>query len=268
LNSFTHCKQVSKELCSLLGISAFTVLEDGEYPACSIRIGESHLLLIRHFGYSFTISLPTEKSFSFRNSAEMSDALPKITLQIADYRARHREIFTIADAAVLLRPLVANSADSWTLNFPGTPIPSEAWLRSSRYDIGIFQEATYVRVVVWVGSAMHSFDAVSAQTVNGRRPWLEQQLQAQLVAGKLAAEEAAREAAMPPPTTAAAVAALHKGKRLQLGAARWYEVYFIAGGKLRREIHDEGYTVEEDCTEENLAQAIKNHAAQAHQQLQ
>lgn len=213
------------------------------------------------------ISLPTEQSFSFMNVRELLDGIPDLITSISQYRAKHTEIFTMSDAVVSLRPAVAGLGAAWTFSVPGTPIPSEAWLKNVKYEIGLFQEATSVRVVVWVGSEMRSFSANSPEKIGEMQPWLEQQLQAQLVAGNLAAEEEKKAAALPPPSIEAAVAALHTGKHLQLGVARWYEVYFIAGGKLRREIHDEGYTDEEDCTEEDLAQAMKNHAAQAHEQL-
>jgi hypothetical protein len=264
----TDCIRISQELAQAFGVETFTVLEEGEYPACAVSLGGTHLLLVRHFGSSFAISLPTDTGFSFRNAADFKNALPEIIRATDEYRKKNPGAVTMADAATCLKPAILTLAASWRCDFPGTQVPSEAWLKSDRYEIGLFQEGAAVKIFAWVGSEPETFYAGSPKNLNDLGAWILPQLRAQAQrAVEIAAEEKAA-AAIVPPTLAEAMAALQQGKRIQLGAGRWYKTFFLSGKQLRCEIFDEGNYDEFDATPEELSDSLKTNAQQAWEQLQ
>lgn len=257
------CIRISEELVTWLDADSFTVIEKGEYPACAVNIAGIHFLLIRHFGSSFTISLPTKTSFSCQTAEELRKEIPAIMQSVAEYRSKYPQVVTIADAVLQLRPAVLALHDKWILDIPGTPVPSEAWLNSNQSVIGLFQEEASVRVVVWVGTEMRSFTISSTERLGALAKWVIPQLRDQeATATKTSAAETAA-AAIAPPSLEAVMAALQKGVRMQLGGGRWYQTYFITNGKLRRQVFDEGTFNEEDAMEEEFVESIRLHAAQA-----
>lgn len=176
-------------------------------------------------------------------------------------------MFSLSDIAKELEQILHNPEAPWTQKIPGTPEPSEMWLSNHENDIGLFTESTGVRVVVWVGKDMHSLVVASPEQLEKLKQWVFPRLAAQKIAAeKIAAEEKAA-AAVTAPTLTEAIAALNAGKRMQLGYGRWYLTYFMADGKLRRNVFDEGYSDDEDTNEQELVESMKNYPEQARQQL-
>lgn len=259
--------RISEELAEHLGAETSVVLEPGVYAACAIRMADCHLLLVRHFGASFTISLPSVQSFSFRSLEEFRNEVLKISRSVTDYRSKNRVVFTMADCVIQLKAAVTRVDAHWQLNIPGTPVPSEMWLTNSENHIGLFQEGASIRVGVWVGNRMHSFTVNSAATMSQLGGWVIPRLQQQAVESEQIADQEKKTELILPPPFEQVMAYLNSGARLQLGSGRWYETFFITEQKLCHEIFDEGRYDEEQTTEEELLKSLKRNAAQAHKQL-
>ncbi len=194
--------------------------------------------------------------------------MPEIIRATNAYRGKNPEVVTMADVAICLKPVILTLTSPWRCDFPGTPVPSEAWLKSGAYAIGLFQEGAAVQIFVWVGSEPETFHAGSAKILTDLSTWILPQLRAQAHrAVEIAAEEKAA-AAIEPPTLAEAMAALQQGKRIQLGVGRWYKTYFLSEGKLRCEVFDEGAYDEYAATAEEFTDSLKANAQQARAQLQ
>jgi hypothetical protein len=266
-NSFEALVRLSEQLVPLLSAEGFSVVQDGEYPATALRWGNSHLVLVRHFGYSFTISLPTKDSFPCRLIDDFSANIPTIIEAIKRYQAAHPKVVTMADVILSLRPVLPVVNGAWTADYPGTPAPSEAWLKNNDSAIGLFQSESSVRVVVWVGSDMRSFGLNSLDRLVPLSEWIGAQLEAQTKTDVRLADEEKKREAIQPPSLEKVLGALRNGTRLQLGGGRWYEVFFMKEGKLCREIFDEGYVDEEETTEQELQDSLARHAEQAQRQL-
>lgn len=268
MDNAAACIQVSTELAKLLNANGSVTIEDGEYPATSIYWSNSHLLLVRHFGSSFSVSLPTEPgSFSYRSMEELTAGISTLSQAIDTYRTQHANVITMADAVARLRPMLPTDNGTWKVTFPGTPVPAEGWLENDKNQIGLFQEGDSVRVIMWVGKDMRILGLSSQEKLAHLPEWVLSHLQAQVDAAVRLADEDAKRAAIEPPALEKALDALRAGKRIQLGGGRWYEVYFMADGKLRREIFDEGHHDEEDATEEQFEASMKSNAEQAQRQL-
>ncbi|MEO5927724.1 MAG: hypothetical protein ABIO72_03305 [Patescibacteria group bacterium] len=261
------CIKISEEVVKGLKANGYAVLEEGEYPSTAIDIGGTHLLLVRYFGPTFTISLPSKEAFDYRSMEDLAVGMRTIAEGVAAYRVSQPKVFTIADAVLKLRPAVVTLDPAWTLDIPGTPTPSEAWLNSEKYSIGLFQEDATVRVIVWVGSDMRLIGINTPERLVELPGWVISHLKDQVVTNVRLAEEEKKRAAIEPPPIEKAMAALARGKRIQLGSGRWYVTYFIADGKLRCGVSDEGYYDEEDATEEQFSESMKGNAEQAQEQI-
>jgi len=267
INSFEALVKLSEQLVPLLSADGFTVVQDGEYPATALQWGHSHLVLVRHFGSSFTISLPTKDSFSYRLVDDFPGNVPTIVEAIHRYKTAYPTVVTMADVIISLRPVLPVTNGVWTADYPGTPDPSEAWLKNDESAIGLFQSESSVRVVVWVGSDMRSFGLNSLERLAPLSEWIGPQLEAQTKTEARLADEERKRAAIEPPPLEKVLAALRKGTRLQLGAGRWYETFFMKEEKLFREIFDEGHIDEEETTEKELQDSLERNADQAQRQL-
>lgn len=261
------CTRIAEEVAKTLKADSVVTVEEGEYPAVAVTWGGSHLVLVRDFGSSFGISLPIEPGFSFRTLEEFAKGSGPIIEAVAAYRKKYPNAVTMADAVIKLRPALPSDKGKWVVNFPGTPAPSEGWIENDENQIGLFQSESSIRVVVWVGSDMRSLGISSAEKLASLPEWVLPNLPAQTETATRMADEEKKRAAIKPPSVPDVLEALRGGKRLQLGAGRWYETYLMTDGKLRREIFDEGHVDEEDATEEELQDSLKSHAAQAREQL-
>ena len=171
------------------------------------------------------------------------------------------------DAGINLKPALAKIENTWHAEIMEATKPAEVWLTNEKYEIGLFHEEDSVRVVVWVGSEMRSFTVTSLQAFDEMVVWIIPQLEEQSAQRlKILAQEK-KDMLMPMPTLAEAMAVLRCGTRLQLGVGRWYLTYFLEGGKLCREVFDEGDYSVEAATEAELAGSMKNFPAQARAQL-
>jgi hypothetical protein len=165
---------------------------------------------------------------------------------------------------VVLAPRLARLAGApWEVSFPGTGIPAESWLRSNDgRSVGLFQnEASQftsptVRVVVWVGERMRVSGASSPSTLAAIPTWIEPQLADQATALAAEAAEAKRKQALPLPSLDAVLGVLRGGQRVCTGGGRYSTTYFIDGGVLRKLIIEEGYSQEDDASEDELRGAI------------
>lgn len=265
--NITNCLRIAEEAAKILQADRVVTIEEGEYPAAALAWDSSHLVLVRDFGSSFGISLPVEPGFSFRSIEELVAGSATLTQAVAAYREKHPHAISMADTILRLREVLPTEHGQWVANFPGTPAPSEAWLKNDENEIGLFQEEASVRVVAWVGTDMRSLTVSSPEKLAHLTEWILPQLPAQVETAIRMADEEKKRAAIKPPSVPDVLEKLRTGTRLQLGAGRWYETYFVVDGKLRREIFDEGQVDEEDATEEDLQQSLKPNAAQAREQL-
>lgn len=163
---------------------------------------------------------------------------------------------SIADCIAALGP------DLWKASFPGIPVPMEAWLTKTdepERTVGLFQEDTTVRVVVWVGHKMRSLRVTTQEDLKKISAWLEPQLAAQRAAAEKSAREEAYKKSLPVPELSDVLRLLQGGKRIQTGGGRYSETYFIEGMKLQCEIFDEGYTEIRDASKADLQRVIQLH---------
>lgn len=242
------------EILFYLGEGTKTVLADGDWPVRAIAIAGRNILLIRDHGHSLTLSLPVKQSWPVSTQREWLRVKEEIKLAATNYHSANPLALSIADAVVALR------LDGWVPDYPGTPVPSEAWLKKDdepRLSIGIFQEDYAVRLVVWVGSDMRGKFISSPDGLAALPQWILPQIDDQRRAEAAAVAEEARRRALPIPDISEVMARLEAGERLSTGGGRYYEIFFIEAGKLRREIFDEGFTEILDATQTQLQDSIR-----------
>lgn len=224
-------------------------LDNGEWPSAVIHVREHCALLIRDHHGSFTLSLPIEGTWSVRSRTDWTGEEPKLKKAVAAYVP-----------VVSMSDVIARLPREWSVDFPGTPNPSEVWLRRGEQRVGLFQQERSVKVVVWEGSTMHDRDLASLDAIQGLSTWIDDKLVLQEAARvKSAADaeaEAKRKAALPPPELARVLADLRAGKKFMRGGGRWNETYEMRDGKLFVVLFDEGHTEEQECSEEHLAAAM------------
>lgn len=229
-----------------------SVVADDDWPSAGIVFAKHHVVLLRDHQTSLSVSLPTEGSWHLRSAADWPKVVPEIRSAVTDYRARHPNAVTLADAVVALRSVL----DRFDVSFPGVPIPTECWLKKGQQSVGIFQRSGAIQVVVWVGSSMRSQSCSSLESFAPLGPWLERELHEQANALAAEAAEKARRAALPVPSLREVLEALARGERFSVGGGRWSETYFIEAGKLRRTVFDEGHTETLAGTERELERTI------------
>lgn len=242
------------EILLCLGKGTKTVLADGDWPVRAIAFAERNTLLIRDHGHSLTLSLPVEKSWPMSTQSEWLRVKEEIKTAVTNYHRANPHAFSIADA------IVALSLDAWIPGFPGTPVPAEAWLKKADepgLSIGIFQQESAVRIVVWVGSDMRSRTVSSQRELNTLPRWILPHIEDQRRAAETAAAEDARRRALPLPTLDEVMARLVAGEKISTGGGRYYETFFMEAGKLRREIFDEGFNEVLDTTPAQLQESIR-----------
>ena len=231
-----------------------TVLADGDWPVRAIAFAERNLLLIRDYGHSLTLSLPVKQSWPMMTRREWLQAKEEIKNAVENFRKINPHSLSMADAIAALK------LDAWIPSFPGTPVPGEVWLKKAdepRLSIGIFQEGPAVRLVVWVGGDMRSKTISSREGLAALPHWIAPQIDDQRRAEKLAEAEEARRRALPLPDINEVMARLTSGEKISTGGGRYYEIFFIEAGKLRREIFDEGFQEILDATRLELQDSIR-----------
>jgi hypothetical protein len=244
------------EILAALGGGTNSILARGDWPVGALAFDGHHLLLVRDHGHSVTLSLPKDQSWALQTRAEWNAAKDQIQKAVSAYRERHPGDVSIADVIVALDPVV------WPPNFPGTPVPAEAWIESKAEPpgkVGLFQKEKGVLVVVWVGTQMRSQPVSSPDGLRTLAAWLRPQLAAQRKAADAEAAEEARKKALPVPKLEAVLSLLRSGKRMSTGGGRYYETFFVSEGKLRCEVFDEGYSDVRDATEEELRSSIEQY---------
>jgi hypothetical protein len=256
--------ELAAELGRTLGASP-SVLAAGDYPVAALAIAGRHFVLVRDHQHSVAISLPTgDQSWSWRSRQDWQAELPKLQSAVTAYRGQFATAISMADAIVVLAPALARiTGEPWDVSFPGTPVPSEAWLKASDgRSVGVFQnagsqrDAPSVNVVVWIGDEMTTTLAATAIGLGELPRLIEPLIAAQ---GKQLAVDAAeqqRVEALPKPELAHAVALLRGGKRIQAGGGRYSTTYYFEGDVLMQEIFDEGHVEIHKATEEDLIKSI------------
>jgi hypothetical protein len=227
------------------------ILAADEWPVGAIAFGGQNLLLVRDHGHSVTLSIPTDQSWSIRTRRDWTAIQAEISRAVSTYGAQHPAGVSIADVVVSLDPR------DWRVSFPGTPVPAEAWLeRQSFGKVGLFQEHAHVRVVVWVGQQLRSRMVSAPGDLQALAGWLPSQLVDQRAAEDAAAAEVKRKQALPLPELRVVLEALASGKRISTGGGRYYETFYVSGGKLLREVFDEGSTELYTATNAELERSI------------
>jgi hypothetical protein len=161
----------------------------------------------------------------------------------------------MADVMLALGPILFElTGQPLGASFPGTPDPREGWLRAGSCTVGVFQEDTMVRVVVWILGEMHARSIGTANDFASLLQWARPTLTHQLQRGADAPiPESSKE---PPPSLEAVLSKLRAGARIQDGAGRYYCTYFMTQARLRRRVFDEGYELDEDIDLATLQAAI------------
>jgi hypothetical protein len=236
------------EVAHALGGTAHALGE----AAAAIALGDEHPLLVRDHGWTLTLSLPTASSWPMRTPEEWRAAEP----EIREALARRSPQPTISDAIVEFAPVLAAATGSpWDVRFPGTPVPTEAWMANGGRSVGLLQQRTTVKVVVWVGEMMHSKTAATG-SFSKLVPWLEEMIPLQQQALDDAEAEKRRKAALPVPDVDAVIALLRAGERIRVSGGRYHETYFW-DGRLSCAVFDEGDSYERDATEAELRRNIE-----------
>jgi hypothetical protein len=161
----------------------------------------------------------------------------------------------MADVMLALAPLLFElTGQPIGASFPGTPDPREGWLRAGGCTVGVFQEGSSVRVVVWILGEMQARSVGTAAAFASLLHWARPTFTEQLERGADApAPEPSKE---PPPSLEAVLSKLRAGARVQDGGGRYYCTYFMEQERLRRRVFDEGYELDEDIDLATLQAAI------------
>lgn len=245
----------SDEIILFLGEGMKAVVAEGEWPVRAVAFAGRHVLLIRDHGHSLTLSLPVDKSWAMSTKQEWLRVKEEIKTAVENYRKANSQAMSMADVAVAL------GREGWAPSFPGTPVPSEAWLKKAddaSASIGIFQSGAAVRIVIWAGDDMRSKSIASPGDLILLPAWIAPQIADQRRAEAERAVEEARRKALPLPQLEEVMAALRSGKRISVGSGRWSETYFSDAGKLRCEVFDEGHVEIFDATEKDLLRSIES----------
>ena len=244
----------TEEIRLYLGDGAINVLADGDWPVRTIACAGKNILLVRAHGHSLTLSLPLEQSWYMSTRHDWLRLRAEIQAAVDSYRKERPDGVSMADAIVALK------LDSWVPNFPGTPVPGEAWLKKAdepRLSIGIFQLESAARLVVWVADEMRSKIVSSPEGLAALPAWIAPQINDQRRAEAAAAAEEARRRALPLPDISEVMTRLKAGEKISTGGGLYYETFFIEAGKLRREIFDEGFCEILDATQAQLQDSIR-----------
>lgn len=222
--------------------AAVQPLED---DAAALVIAGRQRVLVRQHARVVGISTPRRSSWQVRTAVEASARAPEIAA------ALEPPVVTLGEVALAIRGALAPAP--WRLAFPGTPVPSEAWLRWGARSIGLFQSDGAVRIVVWIGGSALEQRLHAATELDAAR--LDDALtrQAQWLTDEAAAR--AREAALPRPTVAEVIGALKAGARVRVGVSRSHETWYWDAG-LRADVFDEGMGDVRKRTEAELEAAI------------
>jgi hypothetical protein len=227
-------------------------LDTGEYPSSAIQLGERCPLLVRAHAWWFALSLPLDGSWRVKDAADWASAEREIEAALVALAAR-APVVSMSDVVARL---------SWRtgVDFPGTSVPSEAWMRRGDRTVGLFQEEGGVRVVVWAGGTGHERMVEDLDAIEGLAPWIEEKLALQASAVAVAREELARaqarRAAFPRPELAEVLEAMRRGQSFQVGGGRTFSTYAMKEGRLVVLQFDEGHTDEVPCGEGTLVAAI------------
>ncbi len=233
------------------------ILDSGEYGSAAIELHGRHPLLIREHNWSLTLSFPIEGSWQVQTREEWQ----AVERPIMEALAKGSQPVSMSDAVVAFAPVVARlTGSAWSVSFPGTPVPQEAWMKHESQSVGLFQEADGVRIVVWVGGSMRSKSVHRIEQFGPLEEWLAAGLGRQEGALLAAEAEAKRQAALPLPDYDAVVALLRSGARIRTSGGRYSETYFW-DTRLRRDIFDEGESYVEDGSEEQLRSSIRLYSA-------
>ena len=239
---------VAEELARAVG-GTVVPLDTGEFPSSAIRIGEHCVLLIRAHRNALVVSLPVGASWQASDRDEWTAAQPAIVSALATYRP-----------VVSMSDVIASLPRQWTVSFPATPVPEEAWLFRGARTVRLFQGEASATIAVWEGSTKHEREVATLGSLEGLSAWIEEKvaLQARLAdaATLQIAEDAARRAAIPPPDMAQVISALREGVSFQIGGGRTYPTYAMKDGQLVVIQFDEGTTEEVRCTEDDLRAAM------------
>lgn len=236
-----------------LGEGKKHILAGGDWPVAAIEIAGRCRLLLRDHGHSVAISLPTQHSWQFSQLRDWHKSVPEIKKTLSTYLKDHEQLPSLADVILALR------LTAWVPQFPGTPVPTEAWLKKPdepRLSIGLFQDDAAVRVIVWVLNDMRSQALTTPSQLDKLPEWIAPHITAQRAAEAAAAADEERRRALPLPAVSEVMARLEAGERIATGGGRYFETFFIENGKLRREIFDEGYSEVVDATQQQLQESI------------
>jgi hypothetical protein len=228
------------------------MLGGGEYPSCAIALGDRHPLLIRDHGWTLTLSLPVEHSWSLATPEDWQ----KVAADVKRLASGSHPV-ALSDAVLASSPVLARTTGAtWDVSFPGTPVPREVWLRHEKRSVGMFQETDAVRFVIWVGTSMRSKTVNEPGKLATLGDWLESEVAEQKVALDAEEVEAKRIAALPIPAFEDVMTALKVGIRIRTGGGRYSRTYFLDEGVLRCDIFDEGDSYVENVSEKELRETI------------
>jgi hypothetical protein len=246
------------EIVSALGSDlvrrGHSVLEDvSEYPSAAIALAGSghHAVLLRDHKRHISISLPLEgdeeDGFEWLwhgvTRAEWS-VTNEMRGAIARYAKEHSNAVSMADVIVKLKPILQNQNDGgeWEVSFPGTPVPSESWLRAKDgRAIGFFQEDYEVKVVVWADGAMLNMQVATQGDLANVPDFVITSLKEQVLAQTSTKEEKERRAALSKPKVADVKARLLAGERYSCGGRYHTDYYRGDDGRIMVDISDEGH---------------------------
>jgi len=251
---------LAEEFASRLGADAVHALDRGEWPSAALSFAGQRLFLLRDHHGSVSLSLPTDHRWSLRTRADVDAVVSEIVPLLTAYRAAHPKVVSLADAIVAIVGILGTN--DWIASFPGTPVPSEAWLTSGERRVGLFQEGTSVKVVVWASSKMQSLVLRSIDTAK-LEAWLPRAIDEQVARNAadaaFAAAEEARKKALPIPSVDEVLRRLRSGVSFQVGGGRYHQTYFMGDDVVRRRTFDEGYEEVDDIDEATLRAAIERH---------
>lgn len=230
------------------------MLWSGDYPSAGILLGDRHSLLLRDHGRTLTLSLPIGKSWALALENDWQKIVPDVRAAIAS--SPHP--IAIADAVLAIAPVLERiTGKAWLVSFPGTPVPAEAWFRQESRSVGLFQEESAVRIVIWIDTDMRSQTVREPSKLADLASWLETYVARQKVALDAAEAEAKRIAALPLPELEHVLSALKMGIRIRIGGGRWSQTYFWQDDALQCDVFDEGDSYVRSATREQLRDSIK-----------
>jgi hypothetical protein len=250
--TLSHLAQV---VANDVGGKAHSLDEVGD-SAFAIDVGGQHALLLLAHPSSFALSLPPPRQWSVSTMADWSAVQHDVTEVLRGYRAAHPRTPGMADALLVLAPLLRElTGKTNSVRFPGTPHPTEGWVQAGTISVGVFLVGKGLQVVVWVEGEARSHEIQHLGQLTSLAAWARPHLEAQRSRGPDApkSSEPTPEGGL---SFEEVMTRLRGGARFKVAGSRYEHLYFFEDGRVLCDFWEEGTTRIYEVSERELRSVL------------